>query len=53
VTRLGDTFPEGQIEDVRVSATLFRWCPHVTAEGEVLPYTAFELSLNPSAPMLR
>ncbi|GAX73024.1 hypothetical protein CEUSTIGMA_g476.t1 [Chlamydomonas eustigma] len=51
--RLGDTFPEGQVEDVRVSATLFRWSQHITAEGEVLPFAAFELPLNPPAPMLR
>ncbi|KAJ9515642.1 hypothetical protein QJQ45_021749 [Haematococcus lacustris] len=52
--RLGDTYPGGsQMMNVVVTAHIFRWQARVTAEGESLPYTAHQLSLQPAEPTLR
>lgn len=53
VHRLGDTYPNGQVEDIQVKAYLYRWAQYVTAEGEELPYTVVDLPVHPATPSLR
>ena len=51
--RLGDTFPNGQVEDIQVKARMYRWTTRTTSEGEELPFTVRDLVLSPATPSLR